>query len=89
MNTLKYLFYMITHSILCLFKYHRLITWNNDIKNGDKQCWCCKVVGGGWLIKEDMTLTSKQLKRINEVEKDLDNKDYSKFVVLITKKKVT
>ena len=48
MNELKYWYYKITHSILCFFGWHRLILWNNDIKGGDKQCFCCEKVGGGW-----------------------------------------
>ena len=49
MNKLKHFYYKITHSILCKFGWHRLITWADDIEGGDKQCWCCKEVGGGWL----------------------------------------
>ena len=39
----------LTHSILCKLRWHRLVTWNNDIEGGDKQCWCCEKVGGGWI----------------------------------------
>lgn len=49
MNKFRFLYYKLTHSILCFFRWHRLITWSKDIEDDDKQCWCCKEVGGGWI----------------------------------------
>ncbi len=51
MNEIKYWYYKLTHSILCFFGWHRLITWGKGVFEGgdDKQCWCCEEVGGGWI----------------------------------------
>ena len=49
MNKIKYAFFWLTHPIMCKLRWHRLILWADDIEGGDKQCWCCEKVGGGWI----------------------------------------
>lgn len=51
-HNIWYLYIRVTHPILCKLRWHRLIHWNDDIEGGDKDCWCGKEVGGGWLKKE-------------------------------------
>jgi len=48
-HSLWYFYIRTTHPFLCFFRWHRLIKWNDDIEGGDIDCWCGKVVGGGWL----------------------------------------
>lgn len=43
MNKIKYFFYWLTHPILCIFGWHKLICWDKD--TNDYQCWCCESDG--------------------------------------------
>jgi len=48
MNKIKFLFYKLTHSILCKLGYHRLINWSGSAEledqdgnpTNDLECWC-------------------------------------------------